>query len=341
MRRVVARSAFSGVLLFAGVADAQQQGGQCTTPVTTCDGDSGYYVAPDDHDKIQKQLEPLLKELRTCLDAAGGKHVQPAIVIRFDSDGKPVSSKVEAGGYETLPCVASVTGKLVNARSIRETAVRCDYGCAKPKPPPPPLTPTPVVVPPAPSTSATQPPPVQPGQPAQPPPPPPPVTRKKVEKVWYGWQTLAADAVSGTFLVAGVASKTSALTTIGIVGYGLGAPTVHWVHGNIGPGFGSLGMRILLPPIGFVIGLIAGAIAGAGKPNNSLDEVGSALWTGAIVGTVGGMLIPVAIDAAALGYEKVETETTAKAKKPLPLFSVTPQLSVGQGRGTMGLGGTF
>src|SRR5687767_1921093 len=125
MRRAFATATFALVSVYAGSVRAQQPA--CTTPVTSCDGDSGYYVPPDDKDKVQPQLDPLLKELRACLDAAGGKHVTPAIVIRFESDGTPAASKVEAGGYESLPCVASVTAKLVNARSVHATAMRCEY----------------------------------------------------------------------------------------------------------------------------------------------------------------------------------------------------------------------
>lgn len=330
MRRIAAPTTLAGVLLFTSVASAQAPATPaCTAPVTTCGGESGYYVPSDDREKVEKQLDPLLKELRACLDSAGGRHVTPQIVIRFDSDGKPMSTKVEAGGYESVPCVASVEGKLVNARSAHETYVRCEYGCPKPKPatppPPPPFVPVPA---PGPQVQPQPPPPQPAPQPA-----PAPTRKVHTEKVWYGWQNLAADVGSGTLLVAGVAAKSSGVTVGGAVAYVFASPIVHWVHGNGGAGAGSLLMRVLLPPVGFGIGVIAGAIVGASKTNNSLDEAGSAIAVGAIVGTTTGVLIPVALDAAALGYEKVDVEEETKAAKAQPSFSIVPTIN--------GVAGTF
>jgi hypothetical protein len=93
-------------------------------------------------------------------------------------------------------------------------------------------------------------------------------------------------------------------------------------------------MRVLLPPIGLAVGVVAGAIAGAGKGSNSIDDAGSAIAVGAIVGTTAGMLIPVALDGFALSYEKVEVEDEPKATaKAPPAFTIVPTIN--------GFAGTF
>lgn len=345
MRRVVASCVFLTSLLVPLAAHAQAKGPACTSPITFCEGSSGYYVAPDDRDKVQPQLEPLLKELRACLDAAGGKQVSPAIVIRFDSESKPVEVKIEAGGYESLPCIADVQGKLVNARSVRATSMRCEYGCPKPKTSPP-IGPTPVPVP--------GPTPTQPQQPQQPqatptpqpapaptPAPAPYKPSTHTEKTWYGWQNLVVDAASITVLAIGVANWNggAGLRVAGGLGYVFGSPTVHWIHGNIGPGFGSLGMRVLLPPIGLVVGLVVGAISAAGDGSSRSNE--ETLATGMIAGFFIGVAIPVALDAAVLGWEKNEVPNTARAPKA-PTLSMRPILTPTAGGGAFGgLGGTF
>lgn len=343
MKRVLASSAFLTFLL--GPIAAHAQAPACATPATFCEGYSGYYVAPDDRDKVQPQLDPLLKQLRACLDAAGGKHISPAIVIRFDSDSKPVEAKIEAGGYESLPCVADVQGKLVNARSVRATSMRCEYGCPKPKTSPP-VGPAPVPVPPP---GTTQQPPSQPAPTSQPAPAPAPAPYKPAthtEKTWYGWQNLIVDAASITVLAIGVGQGTdgSGLRVAGGLGYVFGSPIVHWVHGNIGPGFGSLGMRVLLPPIGLVVGIIVGAIAGASDRNNSIEDASSSIATGAVAGFFIGVAIPVALDAAVLGWEKNEVPNTSR----IPTMPKTPALTMrpilrptAGGGGFAGLGGTF
>lgn len=344
MRRVLTSSAFLTFLL--GSITARAQAPACTTPVTHCEGSSGYYVAPDDRDKVQPQLDPLLKELRACLDAAGGKHVTPAIVIRFDSESKPVEAKIEAGGYESLPCVADVQGKLVNARSVRATSMRCEYGCPKPKTSPP-VGPAPVVVPPTGTSTTPAPQPSPSPQPApQPAPAPAPYKPSThTEKTWYGWQNLVVDAASITVLAIGVGQGTdgSGLRVAGGLGYVFGSPIVHWVHGNIGPGFGSLGMRVLLPPIGLVVGIVVGAIAGASDRNNSIEDASSSIATGAVAGFFIGVAIPVVLDAAVLSWEKNEVPNTARVRMPAtPTLTMRPILRpTAGGGGFAGLGGTF
>ena len=119
-----------------------------------------------------------------------------------------------------------------------------------------------------------------------------------------------------------------------------GSPIVHWIHGNMGPGFGSMAMRIFLPPVGLGVGALAGLIAGANERSHDHDDVDSAVFVGAVTGVLVGTLIPVVLDATVFGYEKVEVETTARAR-PRPTFTMAPTLDVRKNGGTVGLGGTF
>ena len=51
--------------------DAAAQQPVCTTPKTTCAGNAGYYASTEDVDRLTAVADPLLRELRTCLDAGG------------------------------------------------------------------------------------------------------------------------------------------------------------------------------------------------------------------------------------------------------------------------------
>jgi hypothetical protein len=112
----------------------------CTTPKTSCDGADGYYVASGDREKLTPLVEPILLELRTCLDELGAKQMRPSVVVRFDSTGAATQTTVEAPGFESQPCVARVMAKLARLKNANETKIRCDYGCPKPAPPPVPTT---------------------------------------------------------------------------------------------------------------------------------------------------------------------------------------------------------
>lgn len=279
---------------------ADPPAGQCTAPKTTCTGDGGYYASAEDLARVTAVGDPLLKELRACLDSVGGKHITPTFAIRWDSEGNAVAVKIDVPGYESQACVTKIQAKLQTLQNPHETSIRCEYGCSKPAAPaPPPPVPPPVVVP-APVTTTTAPP---------PPAPPPPVKKEAdwhTEKVWYGYQTLTADAISVALVVAGGASQSGGLAGAGYGAFVLGTPIVHMVHGNVGPGFGSFALRLLAPWLGFGIGAIVGLIVG-GSSGQGFDKVGNGA-SGAVYGAIAGFTITcagiIAIDAAALAYTK-------------------------------------
>ena len=79
--------------------------------------------------------------------------------------------------------------------------------------------------------------------------------------------------------------------TVGLIA----APITHFVHGNAGKGFGSLGLRLLVGPLGAVVGLMGFCAATAGS--DGCTEVG-AVW-----GLLGGGMAVSLLDALVLAHE--------------------------------------
>jgi hypothetical protein len=349
LRRNLLAVASIGTLFFVRDASAQSAPA-CTAPTTSCNGTNGYYAAKDDVDRLTAVADPLLRELRTCLDAAGGKTVTPAFVIRWDTEGNPVSVKLDVPGYESLPCVAKASGKLSTLQNPRETAIRCEYGCPKPAAPPP-VQPPLVVRPPG-QTEPTQPPVLgqqpQTGQPAIPVLTPARPYNVRYEKVWYGWQGLISDAIAFTLTLSGGFSHTGGVLATGIIAFGLGTPIIHMAHGEVGRGFGSMGIRVLLPLLGAAIGAIAGLAASGNSRGNNLSNAGDAAGTGAIVGALLGGAGCAIIDAFALGYKSEKVEQPVGSRLTLPSsgrsassLTVIPTFDVRGDRASLGIGGTF
>jgi hypothetical protein len=97
-------------------------------------------------------------------------------------------------------------------------------------------------------------------------PPPPPEPEPVPVSRWYGGTTLAIDlgaaAVGGlgVLLFFGVSERGDhpiwplAITVVpAYAALLVGGPIVHWTHGHVGKGFGSLAMRLFLPVIGSVL----------------------------------------------------------------------------------------
>lgn len=108
-------------------------------------------------------------------------------------------------------------------------------------------------------------------------------------RIWYGWHTLLVDAAAITVSAIGISTANETAYWIGGGLQIIGAPIVHWTHGQVGTGFADLGLRILLPLTGALI---------AWAPNQSA----TALTIGAAVGQVAAIII----DASALAFETPE-----------------------------------
>lgn len=113
-------------------------------------------------------------------------------------------------------------------------------------------------------------------------------------KAWYGDQTLAVDVLSNTLLLIGLlecyegacSGLASAIGAVGGLGYLLGTPSIHLVHGNWGRALGSVAMRVVSP----------------------------------VVIPILGILLPMSIDSAYLAYEEVPG-ARAGAQEVVPIAS--------------------
>jgi hypothetical protein len=129
--------------------------------------------------------------------------------------------------------------------------------------------------------------------------------RSQFHEVWYGWQTLAVDAGAIGFVLFGAAltPRSPPLTdheagprpvafTAGALGlYTIGPSTIHFAHGAVLKGLGSIGLRLAMPLAGFAAGYL-----GTREGADALE--GGAI--GGVLGCVGAM----AADAALLGWDR-------------------------------------
>lgn len=109
----------------------------------------------------------------------------------------------------------------------------------------------------------------------------------------------------------------------GLFSYVIGGPTVHFSHGNVGKGFGSLGLRVALPSVGALAGY---AIDVSQCTPGYFTFCGLA---GGFLGFVIGVVSAIAIDAGVLAYKKVAPEDTSNRSARLAglSFVVLPSLS--------------
>lgn len=139
--------------------------------------------------------------------------------------------------------------------------------------------------------------------------------------IWYGWQTLIVDAgVVGATLV----TKNPGVAVGGLT---LGAPIVHWAHGNVGRGFASLGIRVGTPLL-TTFGVVALAMGSGSRMGPGLGEFG--LGLGAVIASV--------LDAFVLART---TEVIPPRQPAASRWSVEPRISASPSGASAGLGGTF
>jgi hypothetical protein len=100
---------------------------QCTT---TCSPTGGYYASDEDRLRNAAQLDRLLVDLRACLGGIGAATINPAMLIRFNSDGSLASTKVDVSGYEDLQCVQDTLRRTrLQLGTKAETSLRCENKC--------------------------------------------------------------------------------------------------------------------------------------------------------------------------------------------------------------------
>jgi hypothetical protein len=157
---------------------------------------------------------------------------------------------------------------------------------------------------------------------------------------WYGYQTLGVDLGALALLALSVQSESGGLALASLGTYVVGPPIVHFAHGNIGKGFGDLGLRLGLPVGGALVGVgFACVLGGCGGHG---DFAGYAAAFGGLVGGASGGVAAMIIDWALLSREPSRQAPReprdAGARRPVTL---TPSVAVPPSGGALGLGGVF
>ncbi len=152
-----------------------------------------------------------------------------------------------------------------------------------------------------------------------------------LEARWYGWQTLATDGAAVALVGLGLAvelgtdSPPSALTaslfTLGIAGYALGGPMVHFSQGHTGRGFASLALRVGLP-----------VVLGFGAVQVFCESTRELCPLVAIPGGLLGILTAIPVDAAVLARDYVPVQGGVR---------LAPTFYADQHQFGLGLSGTF
>jgi hypothetical protein len=151
---------------------------------------------------------------------------------------------------------------------------------------------------------------------------------------WYGYQTLIFDGAAAVLFPVGLAVafeeggksfpiKGFSLMALGGSAYLFGPPTVHWVHGRVGVGFLSMGLRLLSPVAGLGLGAIASEIA-----TRSKNQIGIP------IGVVVGAVAAAGVDAAVLAWDKGPRGVSSP-------YTVLPDLVITRRAATIGVAGAF
>jgi len=139
---------------------------------------------------------------------------------------------------------------------------------------------------------------------------------------WYGWQTLVLDGFTGALVLASGSWESGLLASS--VTLALGAPLIHVAHGEGVNAGASFVLRVTLPFMGVLAGVLADSQA-CSKPH---VDGGTCIPPGAIVGGLAGIVAASALDAAVLG-------------RPHARPTVAPAATALHRGATVGLAGTF
>jgi hypothetical protein len=167
---------------------------------------------------------------------------------------------------------------------------------------------------------------------------PVPLVRLNPERRWYGWQILLTDgAAVASVAASGQGVGWSAVSSALYLG---GGPVVHFVHGNVAKGFGSLGIRVGIPLggalLGGAIGLVAWGSNGCGDSLCLFSPQG-----GAIVGAGIGLIATSIVDVVVLAHEDVSTAAARSFGLHLTPVAGLPRDAAGHIAPTFGVAGAF
>jgi hypothetical protein len=155
-----------------------------------------------------------------------------------------------------------------------------------------------------------------------------------LERRWYGWQTLATDAISFGVLATAADSRDSGpQVAIGLLGYALGGPVIHAAHGHVGKAFGSLGLRVGAPVVGAVTGF-----AMEDCEHSDDGEMDFCGLQGAGIGLVIGAASAVILDATVIANDDAEPDAPSQPERGVQL---RPDVRIAKDRAQVSLTGSF
>jgi hypothetical protein len=118
----------------SAAAATEQAGGVATSGSckTTCTPDATSALPPEDLTRLAEAFQPMLKDVRVCLDHISAQAINPALILRFESQpGQLTQLKLDAGGYDEMTCVQDARSRTPVLTVARASSVRCDYRCAR------------------------------------------------------------------------------------------------------------------------------------------------------------------------------------------------------------------
>jgi hypothetical protein len=172
------------------------------------------------------------------------------------------------------------------------------------------------------------------------------------EERWFGWQTLAVDAIAPSVAFGGLRAlgdnadqgsppPTAVVIGLGLTAYALGPPLVHLAHGHLGTALADTAIRLTAPALWAVIG---GLVDVALSPN----ECAGSAWCfsglrGAVIGSAFGYASAIAYDAVFLAREPVPVATrrASLVRTPAGGVAISPTLAAGRRGLNVGIAGSF
>lgn len=128
-RRVSMSRAKKPAPVAAPLPDGPPVAGSATCS-TQCQPPAAAASSHDEQYRVAAGMNPMMKELRGCLDRVGAQLVVPAVLLRFSPDGQLRHVRVDVGGYEQLECVQQIRSRPPRTVfTTRANLLRCEYRC--------------------------------------------------------------------------------------------------------------------------------------------------------------------------------------------------------------------
>lgn len=147
------------------------------------------------------------------------------------------------------------------------------------------------------------------------------------QRVWYGWQTLAADAAAISLVYAGSQGGADVVTGAGAFTYAFGGPVVHGMHQQTPSAIASFGVRVGVPLAAFLLASPSKDESCSGSESECQPE-----YERAFAWALAGVAFASLFDAAVLAHEH---------ERPARGARVAPSLALGRSGAAIGVIGSF